>query len=109
MTRLEEEFTILSSTCTAAVKTTALDPSAERIQALEAELAETKKVSILNTLIRSFTILSHLSLLNKRLDFVSESMGVWLGAFRLKSVLMVIYVNAGAEHEGRLGKAGGTR
>lgn len=43
VTRLEEEFSILSSTCGAAAKAPALDPSTERIKALEAELAETKK------------------------------------------------------------------
>lgn len=42
--RLEEDFGILSSTCSKAARTPALDPSAERIKALEAELAETKKV-----------------------------------------------------------------
>lgn len=46
VTRLEEEFSILSSTCSAAAKAPALDPSAERIKALEVELAETKKVYI---------------------------------------------------------------
>lgn len=48
VTRLEEEFGILSSTCSAAARAPALDPSAERIKALEAELAETKKVRTLD-------------------------------------------------------------
>lgn len=46
--RLEEEFGILSSTCTATARTPLQDPSAERIKALEADLAETKKVPTLH-------------------------------------------------------------
>lgn len=49
--KLEEEFSILSSTCNLAAKTPPLDPSAERIKCLEAELAETKKVRLLAILI----------------------------------------------------------
>ena len=58
MTRLEEEFSILSSTCIAVATAPAPDPSAERIKALEAELAETKKVCILNMLITSFVLVN---------------------------------------------------
>jgi len=43
MAKLEEEFNMLSSTCSLAAKTPQVDPSAERIKCLEAELAETKK------------------------------------------------------------------
>lgn len=41
--RLEGEVTMLSSTCSLASKKHTVDPSAERIKCLEAELAETKK------------------------------------------------------------------
>ncbi|KAG0577325.1 hypothetical protein KC19_5G148100 [Ceratodon purpureus] len=41
--KLEEEFNMLTSTCSLAAKIPAVDPSAERIKSLEAELAETKK------------------------------------------------------------------
>jgi len=43
VTKLEEEFSTLSSTCNLAAKTPAGDPSADRIKCLEAELAETNK------------------------------------------------------------------
>jgi hypothetical protein len=43
VTRLEEDFGILSTTVTQATRAPAVDPSAERIRALESELAETKK------------------------------------------------------------------
>uniref|UniRef100_A0A7I4DR98 CRAL-TRIO domain-containing protein n=1 Tax=Physcomitrium patens TaxID=3218 RepID=A0A7I4DR98_PHYPA len=49
MTRLEKDITILSSTCLAA-KTVPVYPSAERIEYLEAELAETKKEELIATL-----------------------------------------------------------
>lgn len=49
--KLEEEFNMLSSTCSLAAKTPPVDPSAERIKCLEAELAETKKVRLLGMLI----------------------------------------------------------
>jgi len=58
VTKLEEEFSVLSSTCNLAVKPSPVDPSAERIKCLEAELAETKKVRLLDTL----TILSIMTL-----------------------------------------------
>ena len=51
VTKLEEEINILSSTCSLATKTPPTDPSAERIKSLEAELAETKKVRLLDMLI----------------------------------------------------------
>lgn len=49
--RLEEDFGILSTTFTQAARAPAVDPSAERIRALESELAETKKVRTLNIII----------------------------------------------------------
>lgn len=51
VTKLEEEFSTLSSTCNLAAKTPPVDPSGERIKCLEAELAETKKVCLLDMLI----------------------------------------------------------
>lgn len=44
VTKLEEEFNILSSTCSLAAKPLPLDPSAERIKCLEAELAKSKEI-----------------------------------------------------------------
>lgn len=46
VTKLEEEFNILSSTCSLAAKPLPLDPSAERIKCLEAELAKSKEVRL---------------------------------------------------------------
>jgi hypothetical protein len=43
VTKLEEEFNTLSTTCNLAAKAPQVDPSAERIKCLEAELSDTKK------------------------------------------------------------------
>lgn len=44
VTKLEEEFNTLTTTCDLAAKAPQVDPSAERIKCLEAELSDTKKV-----------------------------------------------------------------
>jgi len=44
VTKLEDEFSTLSSTCNLAAKTPVGDPFADRIKCLEVELAETNKV-----------------------------------------------------------------
>lgn len=76
--RLEGEVTMLSSTCSLASKKHTVDPSAERIKCLEAELAETKKVRFVYMLI---VLVRVFFLLNEAPIFVHEAINMWLAIF----------------------------